>query len=141
MEGFDVLTFDGDKAGKVVGKQGTYLVVEQGAIFKHRRALPEVFATVDEADHVVRTTLSRELLESAPKLDDDTVDQHATARHYGLAAGDDAPATLGYGDLAPNDPALSAEQQETRNGLESAAEQRARSRSNIGAGQGPNDRG
>lgn len=141
MEGFDVLTFDGDKAGKVVGKQGQYLIVEQGAIFKHRRALPEIFATVDEGERVVRTTLSRELLEGGPKVADDVVDERATARHYGLAAGEDAPATLGYGDVAPDDPALGAEQQETRSGMDSAAEQRARTQSNIGAGQGPNDRG
>ena len=141
MEGFDVLTFDGDKAGKVIGRQGDYLVVEQGAIFKHRRALPAIFATVDEGEGVVRTTLSRELLEGAPKVEnEDEIDEPATARHYGLAAGEAAPATRGYGDVAPGDPALGAEQQETRNGQESAAEQRA-ARSHTGAGQGPNDRG
>lgn len=68
MEGFDVLTFDGEKAGKVVGRQGDYLLVQQGAIFKHRRGLPAVCATVDESERVVRTTLSRSLIESAPSV-------------------------------------------------------------------------
>ena len=71
MEGYDVLTFDGDKAGTIVGREGEYLVVEQGAIFKHHRLLPEIFATVDDAERVVRTTLSRELLDGAPELDGD----------------------------------------------------------------------
>lgn len=138
MKGFDVLTFDGDKAGTVVEKQGQFFVVEQGAIFKHRRALPEIFATVDEAEGVVRTTLSRNLIETAPEVEGQ-VDERAAARHFGLAAGDDDPETLGYGDLAPDDPAWSAEHQEQRLGLTPTAEQRAAGHGRLAAGQGPND--
>ena len=138
MEGFDVLTFDGDKAGTVVGRQGAYLLVEQGSIFKHRRAIPEIFATVDEADRVVRTTLSRELLDGAPELDG-SVDERAVARHFGLAAGEDAPETLGYGEVAPGDPASGAEQEGRRQRVATGDERRARVQQHHGAGEGPND--
>ena len=138
MEGFDVLTFDGDRAGTIVGRRGAYLIVEQGAIFKHRRALPEIFATVDEGERVVRTTLSRELLDGAPELDG-AVDERAIARHYGLAAGEDEPETLGYGDVAPDDPAWGAEQEGRRRGVASGDESRARVQQHHGAGEGPND--
>ena len=138
MEGFDVLTFDGDKAGTIVGRQGAYLVVEQGVIFKHRRALPEIFATVDETERVVRTTLSRELLEGAPELDG-TVDEQAVALHFGLASGEDEPETLGYGDVAPDDPAWSAQHDGRRSGLASGDEQRVRIQQHQRAGEGPND--
>lgn len=138
MEGFDVLTFDGNKAGTVVGKQGAYLIVEQGAIFKHRRALPEIFATVDESERTVRTTLSRELLDGAPEVDGE-VDERSVALHYGLAAGEDKPETLGYGDVAANDPAWSAEHDGHRSGIESGAEQRVHIQQHQGAGEGPND--
>ena len=131
MQGYEVLTSDGEKAGTVVDHRGSFLVVEDGAVFKHRRALPDVFATVDAREEVVRTTVSRKLLESAPELEDDVLDEAATARHYGLAGGDAAPDTLGYGHVAPDDPAWSAERQEQREGLVPAAEQRARMRESL----------
>jgi hypothetical protein len=139
MEGYEVLTFDDEKAGTVVGRHGTLLIVEQGAIFKHRRALPEIFVTVDESEKVVRTTVSREVLESAPELDGEDVDETAVAAHYGLAAGDPAPGTLGFGDLDPDDPSRSAEEQEQRTGVDTAAAERARIQHSQGRGEGPND--
>ena len=138
VEGYDVLTFDGDKAGTIVGRQGAYLIVEQGAIFKHRRALPEVLATVDEGERAVRTTLSRELLDGAPEVDG-AVDEPAVALHYGLAAGEQDPETLGYGDVAPDDPAVSADHDGRRSGLVSGDEQRAQIQQRHGAGEGPHD--
>jgi hypothetical protein len=138
VEGFDVLTFDGDKAGTIVGKEGAYLIVEQGTIFKHRRALPEIFATIDDDERVVRTTLSRELLDGAPALEG-AVDERAVALHFGLAAGEDEPETLGYGDVAPDDPAWSAEHDGRRSGRASGDEQRVQIQQHQGAGEGPND--
>lgn len=138
MEGYDVLTFDGDKAGTVVGRQGAYLIVEQGTIFKHRRALPETFITVDEGERTVRTTLSREILDGAPEVDGE-VDERAAALHYGLAAGEPEPETLGYGDVAPDDPAWSAEHDGRRSGIAPGDEQRVQIQQHQGAGEGPND--
>jgi hypothetical protein len=139
MKGYDVLTFDDEQAGTVVGKQGSCLVVEQGSIFKHRRALPEIFVTVDEGEQIVRTTVSKDVLESAPEIGDDGVDEQAVAEHYGLAAAEDTPGTLGYGSLNPDDPAITAEMQEQRAGIETAAAQRARIRQQREPGQGSED--
>jgi len=138
VEGYDVLTFDGDKAGTVVGRQGAYLIVEQGTIFKHRRPLPEIFATVDEGERAVRTTLARELLDGAPEVDE-AVDERAAALHYGLAGGEGEPETLGYGDVAPDDPAGSAEHDARRSGVVSGDEQRVQIQQHQDAGEGPND--
>ncbi len=138
MQGYDVLTFDGEKAGKVTGRQGSCVIVEQGAIFKHRRALPEIFVTVDDAEKVVRTTVSREVLESAPEVDGD-VDEQAVSEHYGLASGDAEPGTLGYGSLTENDPTRTSDTQEQRTGVEPAAAERARVQQHHGANEGPND--
>jgi len=139
MEGYDVLTFDDERAGTVVGKQGSNLIVEQGAIFKHRRALPDVFVTVDESEQIVRATVSKDILESAPEVGDDGVDEQAVAEHYGLAAGEAEPGTRGDGSLDPDDPARTAEMQEQRTGVEPAAAARTRIQKHQGRGEGPND--
>ena len=54
------------------------------------------------------------------------VDYQAVAEHYGLAGGSAAPATEGYGETVPGDPARSAEEQELRTGVTPAAGERAR---------------
>jgi hypothetical protein len=139
LKGYDVLTFDDERAGKVVGKQGSNLIVEQGAIFKHRRALPEIFVTVDDGEQVVRATVSKDVLESAPEIGDEGVDDDAVSRHYGMVAGDPAPGTLGDGALNPDDPAWTAETQEQRTGVEPAAAERARIQQEQERGEGPLD--
>ncbi len=70
--------------------------------------------------------MSEDLVETSPKLEDDSIDEQAVARHYGLAAGEEAPETQGYGEVLPDDPALSAEEQELRSGVEPAASRRVR---------------
>ena len=139
MKGYNVLTFDDERAGTVVDKQGSNLIIEQGAIFKHRRALPEIFVTVDDGERVVRATVSKDVLESAPEVGDDGVDAEAVSTHYGLAAGDPAPGTLGDGALNPDDPARTAETQEQRTGVEPAAAERARIQQEQGRGDGQLD--
>ena len=131
MQGYEVRTHDDERAATVVDREGAFLIVEHGVVFKHRRALPVSLVSVDDDEQVVRTTVSRELLETAPEVEDGELDVTATERHYGRAAGEDAPETLGYGDVAPDDPAWSAEHQEQRQGIESAGEQRARLRDSL----------
>jgi hypothetical protein len=99
MDGYDVVTFDDHKVGHAVGRSGRFLVVEHGAIFKHRRPVPETFATVDDEARIVRLTVSRNILESAPELQDGSLDETAAAEHYGLAGGYEQPETLGYGRI------------------------------------------
>jgi hypothetical protein len=126
MDGYDVVTIDEHKAGHVVGRSGPYLVVEHGALFKHRRPVPETFATVDEDARVVRLTVSKEILESAPEVHDGEVDEAAAAAHYGIG---DSP--------APVDDRLDG-MLSNRDELEQA--ERADRMERLGRGQGPDDR-
>ena len=50
MEGYEVVTVDEHKVGKVVGESGDFLIVEQGALLKSKHALPREFAHVDDAE-------------------------------------------------------------------------------------------
>jgi hypothetical protein len=126
MDGYDVITFDDEKAGHVVGRSGSYLVVEHGAIFKHRRPVPATFATVDDDARVVRLTVSKEILESAPEVREGVLDEQAAGQHYGLVAG---PRT-------PDDDRLDGM---LSNRDEFEQMERAESMTRLGRGQGPND--
>jgi hypothetical protein len=86
------------------------------------------FAHPDDGERVVRLTVSKELVGDSPAVHDGELDRGAVAEHYGLAEGEAAPATEGYGELEPDDPAWSAEQEELRSGVEPAAQRRARIR-------------
>ncbi|HZE29520.1 MAG TPA: hypothetical protein VE055_05440 [Gaiellaceae bacterium] len=97
MEGFEVIGCDDGKLGHVVAIEGDLLLVEEGKLRKSRHAIPKAFA-----HPTTRST-------SCGK---------AIAAHYGLAEGYDDPETKGYGELTPDDPAWSAEQEEIRLGLE-----------------------
>jgi hypothetical protein len=128
MEGYEVITSDDKKAGHVVEVKGDNLIIENGLLLKKRHAIPKVLAHADDSENVVRLSVTSELVDASPKLDDGQVDHRAVAEHYGLAAGDPAPETEGYGDVLPDDPAWSAEQEELRTGVEPAAQRRARIR-------------
>ena len=128
MEGYEVITSDDRKAGRVTEVKGDNLIIEHGLLLKKRHAVPKVLAHADEAEKVVRLSVSSALVENSPKVDNGHVDQQAVAQHYGLAAGEPAPETKGYGELTPDDPAWSAEQQELRSGVEPAPARRARIR-------------
>lgn len=126
MQGYAVVTIDGDKVGKVVGESGDYLIVEHGTLRKSKHALPRQFAHVDESEQQVRVTVAKEIFLDSPKLDG-KLDQRAVAEHYGLAPSD-APGTEGYGETVPGDPSRSSEEQARRQGIEPAQEERARIR-------------
>jgi hypothetical protein len=127
MDGYEVVTSDGRNAGRVVEVRGENVIVEHGLLRKKRHAVPKAFVHADEHEQVVRLTVSRELIESSPEVDE-RPDAKAIAQHYGLAAGETAPETQGDGELLPDDPARSAEQEQLRTGVEPAAAQRARMR-------------
>ncbi len=132
MDGYEVKTSDDATAGRVVGERGDALVVETGTIFKHRHVLPRVFVAVDEAEGVVRSTLSKQMIEDSPRMEDGEVDDDAVMQHYGLVGTEVAPPTQGYGEVNADDPAWTADQQALRDGLEPAEQQRARIRSDLG---------
>ena len=121
MEGYEVVTSDDAAIGHVVERKGDYLIVEHGLIRKSRHALPWSTAHVDEAEKKVRTSLSKELVETSPKLENGSLDEQAVARHYGLGADSRAPGTEGYGVTDPTDPTRSAEEDA---GMEPAQQER-----------------
>jgi len=128
MEGYEVITSDEHKLGRVVDVADDHLVVEHGHLRKSRYAVPRAFAKPDVAEQTVRLTVSEDLVTTSPQVDGDSFDERAVAQHYGLAAGEPAPETQGYGDVLPDDPAWSAEEEEVRSGIEPAAQRRARIR-------------
>lgn len=85
MEGYDLITAVDDKRwGTVVGKEGDYVIVEHGTLWKHRFAVPQDAVEVDDEAKEARTSLSGELISESPKVDSE-LDHEAVARHYGIA--------------------------------------------------------
>jgi len=128
MDGYEVISSDERELGRVVEVTDDNLIVEHGLLRKSHYAIPRAFAKPDVAEQVVRLTVSEDLVVTSPKVEDGSVDERAVAQHYGLAAGETAPETEGYGELLPDDPAWSAEEEELRSGIEPAAERRAKIR-------------
>jgi hypothetical protein len=135
MEGYEVVTTDDEKIGKVVGETGSYLIVEHGTIRKSKHALPREFAHVDEAEKQVRISVPKNVFADSPKLNGE-LDEQAVAEHYGLVSSAPTPGTEGYGESAEGDPSRSSEEQAHRDGVMPAAEERAlvQSGANDGAG-------
>jgi hypothetical protein len=137
MQGYTVVTSDDAKVGQVVGEVGEYLVVEHGHLMKSRRPLPRAFAHVVDDEQIVRTTVSKSILEDAPKVEADgsDLDETEVARYYGLASGDPVPATLGDGELTPDDPARSIEADREAAGMPAPEEERVAARHNLEGGE------
>lgn len=117
MRGYELVTLDGDKVGHVCEENGDYLIVEHG-LRKTKHAVPKTFVTIDPDKEVARTTLSKRLIHDSPKVHNGDKDLHAIAEHYGLAEGYDDPLTRGYGDVVPDDPARTAEEDAVAAGLD-----------------------
>ena len=83
MQGYEVRTIDDDMIGHVAADDGDFLIVEHGRLMKTKHALPKAFADVDDDEKVVRTTLSKELIDDSPKVNGE-LDRVAVAEHYGL---------------------------------------------------------
>jgi len=106
MEGYEVVTTEDEKVGKVVGTHGDHLIVEQGTIRKSKHALPRTFTEVDDGEKVVRMTIGKDMFCDSPKVNGE-VDEAAIADYYGLAGGSEAPPTEGYGETQLGVPAES----------------------------------
>jgi hypothetical protein len=106
MNGYTVVTSDGNKVGHVVGELGENLIVESGHIRKSKHPIPKVFATVKDDEQVVCVTVSKDVIEDAPSINGGEPDEQEVARHYGLAGGFEAPDTEGGGEILPDDPAF-----------------------------------
>jgi hypothetical protein len=128
MEGFDVVTSDDCKIGHVKAVRNGHLIIEHGMLKKTKHAVPETFAYPDHSEKTVRLSVSKEIVESSPKLDNGSIDTQAVAEHFGLAEGTAAPDTEDYGEMLPDDPAGTSDQDLMRAGEEPADQQRAKIR-------------
>jgi hypothetical protein len=137
MDGYTVVTSDDSKVGHVVGETGDYLIVEHGHILKSHRLLPRAFAHVDDDAQTVRTTVSKSVLEEAPKIsaDGSDLDDAEVARYYGLAGGESTPETQGYGEVTADDPARSVEADRAAAGMPTPEEERVAARANLEGGE------
>ena len=116
MEGYDVIGSDDHKLGEVAAVDGDLLIVEGGLLRKSRHAIPLAFAHADESEQVVRLSVSRELVNDSPPLENGDVDRQAVALHYGLTQATEV------------DPDSHAEEDALRGGVDSAPQERARIR-------------
>ena len=98
MEGYDVVSNDDQKVGQVVDKQNAYLIVESGLVRKHKYAVPLDAARIDGDEEVVRLTLSKQMVEEGPTVDDG--DWQAVEEYYGRSSEQEAQAAA---DIPPAD--------------------------------------
>jgi hypothetical protein len=141
VEGYEVVTNDEHKVGRVVAVSGDMIVVEHGSILKRRNALPRELVHVDDDARVVRATISKDVFSDSPKVEGDRVDTRAVASYYGLARGFDAPSTQGYGDVVPDETARSAEEDAQRLDVGAPTQERASIRAKMSDAEGALDRG
>ena len=125
MEGFEVVTSDDSKIGHVVEVRDRHVIIEHGLLIKTRHAVPETFAHTTDGDQIVRLSVSKEIVESSPKLENGSIDTQAVAEHFGLAEATPAPELEGEGDPLPDDPAHGADQDLLRAGGQPADQERA----------------
>jgi hypothetical protein len=84
MNGYKVVTSDGQKVGQVVDEAGENVIVEMGHIRKVKHAIPKVFTVANDADESVCITVTKDIVEGSPTVNGG-VDEESIARHYGLA--------------------------------------------------------
>jgi hypothetical protein len=130
MQGYDVVTIDDEKVGKVVDTQGDHLIVQTGTIRKSKHALPQTFAAIDDGEQIVRMSVTKEVFCDSPKVNGE-VDETAIAEYYGLAAASEAPPTEGYGETVSDDPAFGSETHGESVGVKPATQERAESRKRM----------
>jgi hypothetical protein len=135
MEGYDVVTTEDEKVGKVVGTRGDNLIVESGTLMKSKHALPQTLADVDETEGVVRMSISKDVFDGSPKVNGE-LDERAIAEYYGLAGGYEAPPTEGYGETVADDPALGSDTQAEQADVTPASQERAEARREMSEGGG-----
>ena len=112
MEGYDVVSNDDNKVGHVVGTENGYLIVESGTLRKHKHAIPLDMARTDTDEEVVRLTVSKQMVEEGPNVDDG--DWQAVEDYYGRSSEQEAQAAA---DIPPADQSR-AEMRESLSGPE-----------------------
>jgi hypothetical protein len=113
MEGFEVVTSDDSKIGHVVEVRERHLIVEHGLLKKTRHAVPEELAHTSDDEQIVRLSVSKEIVESSPKLDNGSIDTQAVAEHFGLVEGADQDLLRADGSAEIREGGLDSDQEGT----------------------------
>ena len=86
MKGYDVVTSEGRKIGRVIDTSDGFLVIETG-LLRSRRPLPKEFAHAKDEERTVVVTVPKKVLQGAPKAHrNGTFDVDEASKHYGLAS-------------------------------------------------------
>ena len=103
MDGYTVVTSDGDKVGTVVGEEGGNLIVQTGLLRHHTHAIPKTFVHPNDNEQEVRVTVTKDVIMDSPKCDDG-LDALSVAQHYGLAETEQDLGSAGAFDEPAADP-------------------------------------
>ena len=82
-EGLDVVTVDDRRIGSVVGVRDDCVLVETGRLRKARHAIPREF--LHPLEGAVKATVSKEIVDASPRIEDDDWSCEPVLAHYGLA--------------------------------------------------------
>src|SRR3954453_12913764 len=81
-EGQTIVSSDDHTIGKVVGQRDDCVLVSTGHVFKATHAIPATF--LHEHEGQLRATVSKDIVNDSPQVDDDNFDCDSVLRHYGL---------------------------------------------------------
>jgi hypothetical protein len=87
VKGYDVVTSDGQRIGRVADTLDGFLVVETGRLLRSRRPLPKEFAHAQDGERTVVITVPTKVLHDAPPVHrNGTFDVDEASKHYGVAS-------------------------------------------------------
>ena len=112
-EGQTIVSADDHTIGKVVGQRDDCVLVSTGHVFKATHAIPASF--IHEHEGELRATVSKEIVNDSPQVDEDAFDCEAVLRHYGL---------LDEGVVDPDPTLDNAETEGARHGIDPPPERR-----------------
>ncbi len=93
MNGYTVVTSDGDRIGTVIGDEGSNLIVQTGTLRHHKHAIPKTFAHPQDGEQKILVTVTKDVVMDSPKCDEG-LDARAVAEHYGLSDEEAEPVGL-----------------------------------------------
>jgi hypothetical protein len=87
VKGYEVVTSERRKIGRVSAVLDGFLVVELGQVFRSRRPVPNEFAHAQDGERTVVVTAPRNVVEDAPRVHHRRIfDVEQASRHYGLSS-------------------------------------------------------
>jgi hypothetical protein len=101
VKGYEVVTSEGQKIGRVSEVLDGFVVVELGQVFRSRRPVPMEFAHAQDGARTVVVTVPKAVVSDAPRVHrHGTFDVDQASRHYGLASSYRQPESLWAGETS-----------------------------------------